>query len=165
MVAPFRLLCTNAFGLSSKLGDFQHALLQHNPDVAVVTETKFTTEKVQVSDTIFPGYSPPFRLDRTAHGGGVAIWVRSTLPALIIDELAAPQHEVMWVSTQLSAGHKIVLGRVYRPGSCGPGDRSLIHHLDDTLPLARQHGASLILAGDFNVHNRAWLNSSKTTVV
>ena len=107
MVAPFRLLCTNAFGLSSKLGDFQHALLQHNPDVAVVTETKFTTEKVQVSDTIFPGYSPPFRLDRTAHGGGVAIWVRSTLPALIIDELAAPQHEVLWVSIQLSAGHRL----------------------------------------------------------
>eukprot|EP00117_Sycon_ciliatum_P020100 scpid107126/ scgid18011/ len=107
MVAPFRLLCTNAFGLSSKLGDFQHALLQHNPDVAVVTETKFTTEKVQVSDTIFPGYSPPFRLDRTAHGGGVAIWVRSTLPALIIDELAALQHEVLYPY----------------PSSLGPGTR------------------------------------------
>ena len=90
MVAPFRLLCTNAFGLSSKLGDFQHALLQHNTDVAVVTETKFTTENVQVSDTIFPGYSLPFWLDRTAHRGGIAIWVRSTLPALIIDELPPP---------------------------------------------------------------------------
>ena len=39
----------------------------------------------------------------------------------------------------------------------------LINHLDDILPSARALGANLILAGDFNVHNRNWLHRSKTT--
>lgn len=163
MIPEFRVLCTNAFGLGSKLADFQHALLQHSPDVAVVTETKFTEEKTVQSATSFPGYGAPFRRDRTAHGGGIAVWVKATLPALIIEELSDPQHEILWVSIQLTGGRKVVLGAVYRPGSCAPGDLSLINHLDDTLPGALQHGSHLILAGDFNVHNQAWLHSSKTT--
>jgi len=134
MSSSLRLLCTNAFGLSSKLGDFQHALLRHNPDIAVVTETKLTSDKIRPSDVLFPGYSSPFRLDRTAHGGGIAVWVRSTLPAMVIEELSSAEHEILWVSIRLAAGEKIVLGAVYRPGSCGPGDVSLIDHLDDVLP-------------------------------
>ena len=34
-----RVFVTNAFGQLSKLGDFQHALNTHKPDVAIVTET------------------------------------------------------------------------------------------------------------------------------
>ena len=158
-----RILCTNAFGLASKLPDLQHALLQHQPDVAIVTETKFTAEKVLPSDISFPGYSSPLRLDRTAHGGGVAIWVKSSLPSMLIPELMSPAHEIIWVSLQLAPGLRTVLGAVYRPGSCAPGDLTLIDHLDNILPEARHQGSHIILAGDFNVHNRAWLNSSKST--
>ena len=158
-----RILCTNAFGLATKLPDLQHALLQHQPDVAIVTETKFTAEKVLPTDISFPGYSSPLRLDRTAHGGGVAIWVKSSLPSMLIPELMSPAHEIIWVSLQLAPGLHTVLGAVYRLGSCAPGDLTLIDHLDNILPEARHQGSHIILAGDFNVHNRAWLNSSKTT--
>ena len=72
-------------------------------------------------------------------------------------------HELIWLSIQLSPGQNIVLGAAYRPGSTGPSDLTLINHLDDILPSARALGANLILAGDFNVHNRNWLHSSKTT--
>ena len=40
-----KLLLTNAFGLMSKLGEFQHVVTTHLPDIAIVTETKFTAEK------------------------------------------------------------------------------------------------------------------------
>ena len=158
-----RILCTNAFGLASKLSDLQHALLQHQPDVAIVTETKFTAEKVLPSDVSFPGYSSPLRLDRTAHGGGEAIWVESSLPSMLISELMSPAHEIIWVSLQLAPGLRTVLGEVYRRGSCAPCDLTLIDHLDNILPEARHQGSHIILIGDFNVHNLAWLNSSKTT--
>ena len=39
---PLRWLVTNAFGLTNKLGELQHALLNDNVDIAVITETKFS---------------------------------------------------------------------------------------------------------------------------
>ena len=72
-----KILLTNAFGIMSKLGDFQHSLHQHKPDIAIVTETKVKPEKASQTDLTFPGYCPPVRRDRTAHGGGVAIWVKT----------------------------------------------------------------------------------------
>ena len=45
---PLHLLETNAFSLCNKIGDLQHALITHfdNVDIAVVTETKMTIDKV-----------------------------------------------------------------------------------------------------------------------
>ena len=40
-----KLLLTNAGGLSSKLGELRHNLFNLNIDIAIVTETKFTTDK------------------------------------------------------------------------------------------------------------------------
>ena len=42
-------------------------------------------------------------------------------------------------------------------------DLTLIDHLDSRLDEVRQFGSNIILAGDFNVHNAAWLRSTKTT--
>ena len=75
----------------------------------------------------------------------MAVWIRSTLPAMVIDELFSSHHELIWLSIQLSPGQKIVLGAAYRPGSTGPSDLTLINHLDDILPSARALGANLIL--------------------
>jgi len=158
-----KLFSTNAFGLASKLGVFRHALAQLEPDVAIITETKFTSEKVSVADTISPGYHAPFRRDRTGSGGGVAIWVKSTLPVMQLEALSHPDHEMIWVSVESESKTKLVVCGAYRSGSASPTDVSLIEHLDANLPRARTHGAHLILAGDFNVHSKEWLGSTKTT--
>ena len=50
----FRLLLTNAFGLATKMGDLQHIAKQEVLDVIVVTETKFTLEKVSQLDAKVP---------------------------------------------------------------------------------------------------------------
>ena len=74
-----KLLVTNAFGIRSKFGEFQHTLLASDADIAVVTETKLTLDKMTQAEVTLPGYSPPVRRDRTPQGGGVAVWVKSHL--------------------------------------------------------------------------------------
>ena len=54
-----KILLTNAFGIMSKLGDFQHYLHQHKPDIAIVTETKVTPEKASQTDLTFPWVLSP----------------------------------------------------------------------------------------------------------
>eukprot|EP00117_Sycon_ciliatum_P010660 scpid33236/ scgid4028/ RNA-directed DNA polymerase from mobile element jockey; Reverse transcriptase len=63
----------------------------------------------------------------------------------------------------MHSGTKTVLGALYRPGSCAETDTSLMDYLDNTLDDVRRLGSNVIIAGDFNVHNSAWLQSSKTT--
>ena len=38
---------------------------------------QITRDKCSGNDIMIPGYSPPLRRDRTSHGGGVAVWVKS----------------------------------------------------------------------------------------
>ena len=110
-----------------------------------------------------PGFHDPLRLDRTSHGGGVAVWIRQDLAFKQLDHLPTNGHEVLWFSITLSTGERIVFGAVYRPGSCADSDVELLEYLDGTLDQARRCGSHVILAGDFNVHNHSWLGSSKTT--
>ena len=158
-----KVLVTNAFGLLSKFGAFQHQLKLVSGDVALVTETKFTAEKVSVPESSIPGSHPPIRLDCTAQGGGVAVWIKSDLAYEHLDTIPCQGHEVLWISLRLQSSKKLIICALYRPGSCLGPDLALLEYLDSTLDLARSYGEHIIIAGDFNVHNAAWLNSTKTT--
>lgn len=147
----------------SKLGDFHHSLLQHKPDVAIITETKLTEEKATDCQLDIPGYGPPVRRDRTAHGGGVAIWVRSGIPhqELNIDNSS---QELIWVSVTTSSGNRLGLCGAYRPGTSADTDIDLFTAMEAGIDRVRQTCSHVILAGDFNVHNTPWLGSSRTTL-
>ena len=158
-----KLLLTNACGLLSKFGEFSHRVVQDNVDIAIVTETKFSSEKVSVAESMIPGYSPPFRLDRTSQGGGVCVWVKSSLAAAQLETLPSGGHEIIWITVRTKGGAKVVLCSLYRPGSCSEQDTTVIDQLDTCLSQLNIQNDYLILAGDFNVHNSEWLGSSKTT--
>ena len=158
-----RLYVTNAFGLSSKLGEFQHDLARLHPDIAVITETKLTQEKISPSDLAFPGYAEPIRKDRTAQGGGVAVWIKSSLAFRHMDYMNCGDNEVIWVSLQTAPGKSIAVCCVYRPGSCSDTDIQLMDYLDRSIDSARQSNSHILITGDFNVHNKDWLGSSRTT--
>ena len=158
-----RLMVTNAFGLYGKLGEFAHAVNSSQPDVVVVTETKLIPDKCTDHEASIPGYSRPLRRDRTAHGGGVAVWVKADLAYQHLHHIQCHDHEVIWLTVTTQTRQKIVVCAVYRPGSCSESDVRILEYLDDTLEAARAHGSKIIIAGDFNVHNTAWLGSTKTT--
>ncbi|XP_065174836.1 uncharacterized protein LOC135804803 [Sycon ciliatum] len=158
-----KLLLTNAFGLLSKFGACQHAVARSRSDIAIVTETKLTPEKASLSDSSMPGFHPPLRLDRSAQGGGVAVWVRDSLSFDHLSDINCHGHEVIWLCLHLDNGQKVVVCAVYRPGSCPGQDVSLLEYLDSVMDQARSLGNSVVIAGDLNVHNESWLCSTKTT--
>ncbi|XP_065182533.1 uncharacterized protein LOC135813361 [Sycon ciliatum] len=158
-----KLLVTNAFGIRSKFGEFQHTLLASDADIAVVTETKLTLDKMTQAEVTLPGYSPPVRRDRTPQGGGVAVWVKSHLAFQELEAVPTLDQEVVWLSIRIRPGRKVVLCAAYRPGSLPGNDISMVDYLDQTIDVARVDAQHLIIAGDFNAHNTAWLGSSRTT--
>jgi len=64
----------------------------------------------------------------------------------------------------LASNTHVIICAAYRSGSSAPNDIKLFEHLDQVIPQVRSQGSKLIVAGDFNVHNRLWLGSNKTTL-
>ena len=162
MMPGLRVLLTNAFGIQNKIGELQHSMLNNNIDIAVVTETKLS-DSIPSSLVSVPGYTI-IRRDRDAAGGGVGIWARTYLFITQITNIPDEDFELLWISVTLRSQEKIVIGAVYRPGSCSETDTRLIQHLDTHCDAVRSLGTSIIILGDFNVHNRHWLCSTKTTL-
>ena len=54
------------------------AIMSGNLDILVITESKLD-ESFPIVQFIMEGYSPPFRLDRNANGGGVLIYAREDI--------------------------------------------------------------------------------------
>ena len=158
-----RLFLSNANDAFSKMGDITYAAKTLDPDIIVITETKFTAEKVSQSEAHIAGYSDPFRLDRTAHGGGVAVWVKTGVAVVQLEQPARGGHEIVWLKVRDSGARNIILGAAYRPGSCSYSDISLLEYVDEYLASLDRTDSYIVMAGDFNVHNESWLHSSHTT--
>ena len=59
--------------------DALKTMIAGNIDILLISETKLD-ESFPPSQFTVTGYRPPFRLDRTADGGGVIIYVRDDIP-------------------------------------------------------------------------------------
>ena len=51
-----------------------------NIDILVLTETKLD-DTFSTANFIIPGFTNPYRRDRTANGGGILIYVREDIPS------------------------------------------------------------------------------------
>ena len=161
--STLKILTANVFGLYSKFGEFQHELHLSNADIAIITETKLTEEKMSLAESTITGFHAPLRLDRTGQGGGVAVWVKEDLAYEHLTSIDCGPHEIIWLSVKLRSTEKLVIGAVYRSGSLSGHDVSFLEYLNDQLDSIRTHGSHILLAGDFNVHSKSWLGSTKTT--
>ena len=80
-----------------------------------------------------------------------------------LGRFSSEHHGVIWISVSTASRSKIAICALYRSGSAAGTDTELIKYLDTHLDEARSNGDYVILAVDFNVHNAAWLGSTKTT--
>ena len=138
-------------------------LKQSEADVAIATETMFTPEKVIDAEVSVPACTTPIRCDRTAQGGGVAVWLKTGLGFQQLSQINTLYFDIVWLSISLRNKEKVVLCAVYRSRSSPGDDVELLRHLNSSLDIARRHRARVIVAGDFNVDNQSWLNSAKNT--
>ena len=117
------------------------------------------------------------RRDRTAHGGGVAIWVKSGISFKELDmtynnniydnhsrHTAINDQEIAWISVEPQGSQRVGVCGAYRPGTCSDTDTTLLDAIDAGIDNAKTTCSRIIVAGDFNVHNATWLGSTRTTV-
>ena len=115
-----------------------------NPDVLVVSES-WLRKATKNSEISIPNYNI-FRQDRTAKGGGVAVYCRDSLQSNVILSRSIPkQFELLILKITLSRNKSLTVAACYRP----PSAPSCA--LDTICELIAPHLASeFVLLGDLN---------------
>ncbi|XP_060943366.1 uncharacterized protein LOC133020696 [Limanda limanda] len=128
-----------------KLDHINILVNQANPDILVISET-WLHKDIDDQTVFIQGYNI-FRSDRASRGGGVAVYVKSTYSAAILNAVSIPKC-FDFISLKIDLGHKnsiIVIG-VYRP-PCAP-TMALKKMAELLIPLS---DSELIVLGDFNL--------------
>lgn len=108
--AGFKIINVNARSLINKAHALEALVIDHAPDIAVITET-WLHKNILDSDIAPPGYSL-VRRDRDGRGGGVAVLVKRNI---IFSTLEVPGNiEAVWITTKLN-NRTVFIGAVYRP--------------------------------------------------
>ena len=99
---------------------------------------------------VIPGYTGPYRLDRTLQrGGGVLAWVRDSIVVKERPDLHQDNLELLWLELIIPK-HKLLLGVCYRQqdGQCSD---NFWPKLQSSYDLAKATGIiNILLTGDFN---------------
>ena len=67
-----------------------------NVDILMVTETK-TDKSFSASQFIIPGFTSPYRFDRTKDGGGIPVYIREDIPSKVLNiSYIASDNECFW---------------------------------------------------------------------
>jgi hypothetical protein len=101
-------------------------------------------------DYTIPGYTGPYRLDRTLQrGGGVLAWVRDTIVVRERKDLHQDKLETLWLEL-LVPNHKLLVAVCYRQQD-GQYSENYWQKLQNSYDLAKATGIlNIILTGDFN---------------
>ena len=81
----------NVNSVRYKMDELRNVTGKLQPAVFAVAETKIDNS-FHIGQFYIDGYHPPFRRDRTAHGGGLLVYVRSDIPCRKLD-FATPHVE------------------------------------------------------------------------
>jgi len=133
-------------------------LQSFKPYMLFLTETQISA-KSSTNHLLFPGYelSTSFRLR-----GGVCVYIRDNISCTRLPNLEAGMSDVIWLKLNLKLSTKFVCC-VYRSPSNNSYNELFDIFSDKTSDLISQYpSAEIIFLGDFNVHNKEWLGSTKT---
>ena len=76
-------------------------IIKNEIDIFMISETKIDNS-FPISQFTMTGYSIPFRLDRTSHGGGMLLFVREDIPCKTIQTGCDADFERIFVVINLS---------------------------------------------------------------
>ena len=123
------------------------AIMSGNLDILVITESKLD-DSFPIAQFIMEGYSPPFRLDRNANGGGVLIYVREDIACRELkDHPHISNIEGIFLELNLKRSKWLVFGG-YNPSK--DNIANFVKELGTTLDHYMPKYDNLLLLGDFN---------------
>lgn len=138
----------NARSIVNKSTDFEHILIEQQPDVVVMTET-WLHPAILDSEICPPGYNV-IRNDRSSRGGGVAIFIDKRIKYSVLQ--SPPDLETAWCKAYLGS-QEFIIGAVYRSPGVGV---DAVNKLDDFLRHLRVQHKNVVIAGDFNIAGVMW---------
>ena len=132
-----------------------HCTVMHDFDLITLSETflgpDITNDQIEI-----PGYDV-YRKDRNRNGGGVCIYIKTTIPHKHVLEFNSQEHESIWLEVYLGK-FKHLVGTFYRPPGQNAAQVDLFLGAFQTcIDLAhRRHYTSINLLGDFNDRCITW---------
>ena len=116
-------------------------------DILLISESKL--------DDLFPtsyfkifGYSQPLRLDRTANGSGILLYIREDIPFKRLNNIVNPQHfECFFTEVKLGKVNWL-LGSFYNPSKSQLSAQ--LAYLSKSLDDYTQFYDNILILGDFN---------------
>ena len=122
-------------------------LIKEKLDIFVLTETKID-ESFPTNQFLIDGFSPPFRLDRNKHGGGVLIYISEYIICKEIELCSKPKDsEFLFIELNLRKKKWLLMG------GYNPKKESISYFLEHVGSCLDKHMANydnLLLLGDFN---------------
>lgn len=142
----------NARSILNKVDVIESIILEHEPDIVVITET-WLHKDVLDSEVTPPNYTI-VRKDREGRGGGVAIMIQNNIQFSALDEVC--DVEALWIKTKLN-NSTVFIGGMYRPPN-SPAD--VMIKLQTYMDLNLRHEDNILLLGDINLPGVDWLSLS-----
>ena len=143
------ILYFNVRSMLSNLSSLTSSVLLSNPDIVCITDTWLSPD-ILSSEVGIPGFTL-FHADHSRHGGGVAIYSKSSLSPVLLP-LQSNVIELLIITVQLCSQslHTVCF---YCP-SLKPQNLSLLINM--LSPLGPAFTSKLLLVGDFNVNVSAY---------
>ena len=148
----FSVFHSNTRSIYNSLCDLKDFTSDYKPSILALSETWLDTSVVDAELTI-KGYSL-YRKDRNRHGGGVAVYLKSSLTTQPIGDLIKPTPESslesLWIAVSSpTLPSSIALCVCYRPPSSAP---ATVDDLFVEIDQAMSHYKRVIICGDVNVN-------------
>ncbi len=109
---PLNIVHVNVCSLLPKLDLIEVELSEY--DIIMISETHLSGD-IKTEDIQLKGFQKPIRKDRNRHGGGVAIYVKSSLHIRERPDLYNIDLEIIWLEVSTTTSSKIMIGVMYRP--------------------------------------------------
>ena len=144
---PF--LChLNINSLHHKIVDLGHVLNQTGIEIVAISETKLCSDFPDAQFQV-DGYAyPPYRKDRTKHGGGIMVFVKNDLITKRKQEFESDSVETISLELTISR-KKWIIFSFYRPPKSHIAN--FFSELSKCVDKATRHYENVVLMGDINI--------------
>ena len=143
----------NSITAPERLQELQHFVDINDIDILTLSEMKVdaTVDPILFS---LNGFHAPALKTRTRKGGGVAIYVKSTIPFSRITHLENDAFEALWVKVKVHRA-TIVLCSCYLPPNTAANQQTVfLDYLTDSVSEAQRYSPDLVtVVGDCNAGN------------
>lgn len=148
---PLRILNINFRSADGKKSSMPLLLDTLKPDIIIGTETWLDSNIFDRE--ILPDFYQLYRKDRSRHGGGVLLAVRSNLKSYAVPELDT-DCEMVWAAVKLQGTKKLYVCAYYRPDVSDAA--SLVKFEESLDRAAGMPNAHLLIGGDLNFPGWDW---------